>query len=79
MGTVKRVQFLHEEDMAQIKLFMQSSLDPFLIILFGSAVKGLMRSDSDVDIAFLSEQEYDAYAVFMAAQELAALIGRDRN
>ena len=48
-----------------------------MIVLFGSSVKGSMRNDSDVDIAFFSEQDYDSYEVFMVAQELATIIRRD--
>lgn len=74
---VRRVYSLGEEDLGKIKLFLQKSLEPFLLVLFGSSVKGAMRSDSDIDIAFLSEKNYDAYEVFMTAQELAAIIKRD--
>ena len=45
------MNFLHEDDIAKITLFLQKSLDLFLIVLFGSSVKGSMRNDSDVDIA----------------------------
>jgi predicted nucleotidyltransferase len=68
---------LAEEDRAAINRLLQKALDPCLIMLFGSCVKGSMRQDSDVDIAFLSVPEYNAYEVFMTAQELAAVIGRD--
>lgn len=71
------MNFLHEDDIAKITLFLQKSLDLFLIVLFGSSVKGSMRNDSDVDIAFFSEQDYDSYEVFMVAQELATIIRRD--
>lgn len=69
--------FLSEEDVDKANCHLQKSLAPFLIILFGSCVKGSIRNDSDVDIGFLSSQDHAAYEVFMAAQELAALIGRD--
>ena len=71
------MHFLGEENIATINHFLQKSMAPFLLILFGSCGKGSMRSDSDVDIAFLSEKEYGAYEVFIIAQELATLIGRD--
>jgi predicted nucleotidyltransferase len=74
---VSLVHFLAEEDIAKINRCLQESLAPFLIILFGSCAKGTMRSDSDIDIAFFSEKDYDAYEVFIAAQELAALMRRD--
>jgi uncharacterized protein len=53
-------------------------LSPFLIILFGSTVKGNIHSESDIDIAFLSDQqEYDKYEIFMITQKLAAMLNRD--
>lgn len=74
---VKQVHFLREEDAVEIKLFLQKALEPFLVIVFGSAAKGSIRNDSDIDIAFLSEQNHSAYEVFMIAQELATKLGRD--
>ncbi|MGM0867399.1 MAG: type VII toxin-antitoxin system MntA family adenylyltransferase antitoxin [Bacillota bacterium] len=53
-------------------------LSPFLIMLFGSTVKGNIHRESDIDVAFLSDQsEYDQYELFMIAQELAATLSRD--
>ena len=49
----------------------------FLIILFGSYAKGVTRSDSDVDIAYASEEKLSAYDNFILAQELAVILGRD--
>lgn len=48
-----------------------------LIIVFGSAVAGRMRQDSDIDIAFLSNKSLDEYEVFIISQELSSLLGRD--
>jgi len=55
--------------------FLIGKYDPYLIILFGSAAKEEMHAESDIDIAFLSEDKYDSYSTFMSAQELADLIG----
>ncbi|WP_210436925.1 type VII toxin-antitoxin system MntA family adenylyltransferase antitoxin [Geobacillus subterraneus] len=53
-------------------------LDPFVIYLFGSAARGALRPDSDVDIAFISEGEpYDPYELFLLAGQLADKLGRD--
>jgi predicted nucleotidyltransferase len=53
-------------------------LSPYLIILFGSTVKGNSHSESDIDIAFLSDhRELDKYELFMIAQELASKLNRD--
>lgn len=51
---------------------------PILITLFGSTAKGNVHSESDIDIAFLSDQtELDKYEIFMIAQELATKLNRD--
>jgi len=53
-------------------------LSPFLIILFGSTVNGTANEDSDIDIAFLSdEKSLDQYEIFMIGQELAAALNQD--
>ena len=51
-------------------------IDPWLIILFGSYAKGRARDESDIDIAFLTDQKVDEYQSFCIAQELAGLIGK---
>jgi len=60
-----------------IKNFLIEKAFAELIILFGSAVSGRMRQDSDVDIAFLSNKSLDEYEVFLMSQELSTLLGRD--
>lgn len=53
-------------------------LDPFVIYLFGSAARGALRPDSDVDIAFVSDGEpHDPYELFRLAGHLADKLGRD--
>lgn len=47
------------------------------IYLFGSFNKGEERIDSDVDLAFLSNDNIDEYTCFMKAQELAEIFKRD--
>lgn len=49
----------------------------FLIILFGSYAKGVIRRDSDIDIAYAGVQKLSAYDNFILAQELAVILGRD--
>lgn len=56
-------------------LIKRTSAD--LIILFGSAAKDRLRSDSDIDIAFLSDKEFTDYDVFIIAQEMAVELKRD--
>jgi uncharacterized protein len=67
------------ENMEQIIIdVLTEKLSPFLVYLFGSTVKGNLHKDSDVDIAFLSDQkELDNYEIFMIAQELASKLNRD--
>jgi len=45
--------------------------------LFGSALEGEMRPDSDVDIAILAEAPLDAWMRLQLAAELSRLFGRD--
>jgi uncharacterized protein len=57
---------------------LTEKLFPFLIILFGSTVKGNIHQSSDIDIAFLSDNKVpDPYEIFMIAQELASKLQRD--
>lgn len=61
----------------QVITFLNEKLDPYLIIVFGSTAKGTDRVDSDLDIAYLSDQTIEKYDRFMLSQELAALINKD--
>ncbi|MGL4452826.1 MAG: type VII toxin-antitoxin system MntA family adenylyltransferase antitoxin [Sarcina sp.] len=47
------------------------------IYLFGSFSRGEERIDSDIDLAFLTEENIDEYRCFMKAQELADIFKRD--
>jgi len=60
-----------------IKKFLIEKASAKLIIVFGSAVSGRMRQDSDIDIAFLSSKNLDDYKVFIISQELSSLLGRN--
>ncbi|MBM7853689.1 putative nucleotidyltransferase [Desulfohalotomaculum tongense] len=68
---------ISEKEVELIKRYLVERVAPYLIILFGSAVKGNMRDESDVDIAFLSDKKFSAYDLFMIGQGLAGLLGRD--
>ncbi len=48
-----------------------AAFDPAVIYLFGSAVVGVLRPDSDLDLAFWPPAPCDPWAVFQAAQTLA--------
>jgi predicted nucleotidyltransferase len=68
---------LNNKEIDIIKGFLIDEISPILLIIFGSALNGNFRPDSDIDIAFLSEKEYPDYKVFILSQRLAALLGRD--
>lgn len=63
----------------QLEIIIQTLnklIDPWIIILFGSYAKGRAREESDIDIAFLTDQIVDEYQSFCIAQELAESIGK---
>lgn len=68
---------LSEEQLAKIKDFLQKKVEPYLIILFGSAAQGKLRPDSDLDLAFLSDYIVNDEDNFFNAADLAEIIGRD--
>jgi predicted nucleotidyltransferase len=68
---------LSDEQLQQIKYYLAKTLDPYLIMLFGSAVNGRLRADSDIDLAYLSDQKMQAYDLFMLSQQIADLLKRD--
>ncbi|WP_425801306.1 nucleotidyltransferase domain-containing protein [Desulfitobacterium sp. Sab5] len=71
---------LLELDSPQIKTVihtLNSLIEPWLIILFGSYAKGRANEESDIDIAFLTDQKIEEYQSFCIAQKLAELLGKD--
>jgi predicted nucleotidyltransferase len=69
--------YLSENDINLIKQFMLEKLSPFLIIIFGTAGRDEMRPDSDIDIAYLSDQHFAPYELFLLSQELARKLNRE--
>ena len=63
----------------QVSLAIESLMEykPIVIYLFGSASRNELRAESDIDIAFLANEEVDEYSCFMKAQELADIFNRD--
>ena len=58
-----------------IRDFLTNKVKPSFIIVFGSYAKGLSRRNSDIDIAFYSEDTVlSSYDLFIIAQELADLL-----
>lgn len=68
---------LSENDRDNIKQYMVQKLCPYAIFIFGSAARGHMKPDSDIDIAFLNDKFFSDYDIFMASQEMADIIKRD--
>ncbi|WP_374048184.1 nucleotidyltransferase domain-containing protein [Clostridium sp. MB40-C1] len=68
---------LTDFEIKKIVDFLINKINPYLMYLFGSSVKGNFREDSDIDIAFLSHEEYSDYEIFMIAQELADIMKRE--
>ena len=61
----------------QVVPLLRQRVGAYLIILFGSGAKGLIRPDSDVDLAFAGDAAISAYELFLLAQELAVKLGRE--
>lgn len=57
--------------------YLRERFAAYAVILFGSAAKGQLRQDSDIDLAILSDQKPEPYDLFMAAQHLADKLGRE--
>ena len=60
-----------------VRDYLVQVLKPHTIILFGSSVKGYFREDSDIDIAFISAQEFKSYDLYLLAQALVSEVGRE--
>lgn len=54
-----------------------SEFKPNTVYLFGSAGRDELRKGSDIDIAFLTDENIDEYVCFMKAQEIANIFNRD--
>jgi predicted nucleotidyltransferase len=68
---------ISETQINEINAHLSNSISPYLIILFGSAAKGSLTPDSDIDIGFLSDKNIEPYELFMIAQGLAGKLGKD--
>jgi predicted nucleotidyltransferase len=56
---------------------LKEEFNPIVVYLFGSAARNELREDSDIDIAFLTDNDIDPYICFMKAQELADIFKRE--
>ena len=54
-------------------------LEPIAVYHFGSSATDpeRLRSDSDIDLAFLADRPCDPYRVFLTSQEVARVAGRE--
>ncbi|WP_390216827.1 type VII toxin-antitoxin system MntA family adenylyltransferase antitoxin [Halobacillus campisalis] len=57
-----------------MRAFLVEKLDPSFIIMFGSYSNGAERGESDIDLAFCSNQQHSAYKLFLMGQQLADVI-----
>lgn len=71
---VKKIDELLNSKVLEV---LKARLNPIIIYVFGSYAAGELRTDSDIDIAFLSDEEFSAYEIFMIAQEIADILARD--
>lgn len=71
------ISYLDDKRVNIIKTFLARALDPYLIMVFGSAASGQMRPDSDIDLAVLSDGKFEPYQLFVVSQQLASLLECD--
>lgn len=71
LQSMKKNSFISDEEIKKIINILIEHINPYLIYLFGSAVKGCFKEDSDIDIGFVSDMELSDYDVFMVAQSIA--------
>lgn len=57
--------------------FLVDRLDPHTVYLFGSAAKGPVKPESDIDLAVLCDRRVDREALFRVQLDLAAILDRD--
>ena len=51
--------------------------DKEIVYLFGSAYRGELRPESDIDIAFYTNKEQDVFSTFESTNKLSELLGRN--
>lgn len=56
---------------------IREAVNPSFIILFGSFAKGKEREESDIDLAYFSNEKLSSYERFILAGELALIAGRE--
>jgi|ASRP01.1.fsa_nt_gi predicted nucleotidyltransferase len=66
-----------KNEITQIILEKLKDIDKKIVYIFGSYAKKENTKDSDIDIAFYSENEYDSFEIFLLAQEISAKIKKE--
>lgn len=61
----------HLDCKLSIREILLERLQPAFIIVFGSYVKGRVREDSDLDLAYYSEKKLTTYERFLIAGDIA--------
>ncbi|WP_374110272.1 nucleotidyltransferase domain-containing protein [Lysinibacillus sp. BPa_S21] len=56
---------------------LSSAVDPAFVIVFGSYAQGLIREDSDLDIAYFADKSLSGYERFLLAGEIAQVCNID--
>lgn len=69
---------MQTEMFQSIQEFLIRKVDPSFIIIFGSYAKNTTHKDSDMDVAFYSQDSsHSTYELFLLAQELADLLKKE--
>ncbi|MGD8399345.1 MAG: nucleotidyltransferase domain-containing protein [Bacillota bacterium] len=74
---MSKTDTLASEAIRQAVDLLREQLAAELVYLFGSAARGELRPESDLDFAFWSERRFVDYEVFMVAQQLADQLRRE--
>lgn len=64
-------------DLPKIILTELSDLNLKMVYVFGSYNSEYFNDESDIDIAFYSENTYDVYKIFLIAQKISASLKRE--
>jgi len=54
-----------------------TEVSPVFVVLFGSFAKGEVRGTSDIDLAYVSEEQKSPYDVFLIEQKIASELNKD--
>ncbi|GGF25474.1 hypothetical protein GCM10010954_25470 [Halobacillus andaensis] len=70
---------MHGNVIPYMRACLTRKLEPSFIVMFGSYQSGAERGESDIDVAFCSDQQHSTYKLFLIAQQLADLIDIEVN